>query len=311
MNLNDPPHKTVLLEEATSILLTDSDGIYLDGTIGFGGHSLKIINNLSSKGSLIGMDLDPYALEYTQKRLSEAHKSYSLYHGNFREYPNILKKMGINKLTGILLDLGFSSSQVDTSHRGFSYQADSPLDMRYNLNAGSSAYEYLNEANLEEINKTIYMYGEEVNSKRIARNIYSAAKKNEMKTTFDLKKAVEKVVNPRFLTKSLSRVFQAIRIHVNDELNSLKEALSHSEEWLKIGGRIAIISFHSLEDRIIKHFFLDNAKSCICPREYPICICETKPKYQVLSKKAIIPSEGELRRNPRSRSAKLRAAIRI
>ena len=311
MSLHNSPHRTVLLEETVSVLLTDSDGVYLDGTVGFGGHSLNLINNLSNKGSLIGMDLDPYALEYTQKQLSATQKSYSLHHGNFREYPNILKKLGINKLTGILFDLGFSSSQIDTSHRGFSYQADAPLDMRYNLNASPSAYEYLNEANLDEINKTIYAYGEEVNSKKIARNIFLAAKKNEMKTTFDLKKAVENVVNPRFLTKSLSRVFQAIRIHVNDELNSLKEALSHSKDWLKVGGRIAVISFHSIEDRIIKHFFLDNAKSCICPREYPICICEIKPKYQILSKKAIIPSENELENNPRSRSAKLRVAIRI
>jgi len=305
------PHIPVLLKETISRLLTDPNGIYLDGTVGYGGHALAILEKLTPNGKLIGIDLDPYALEYTQKLLSTTRSSYSLHHGNFREYPNLLKKMGVKKLTGILFDFGTSSSQINTEHRGFSFQSDSPLDMRFNPEMGISAFEYLNKSDVEEISTTISHYGEERYHRNISRSIYDAARQGKMNTTFELKIAVERSVNPRFLTKSLARVFQAIRIKINDELESIQQALTSSSKWVKSGGRIAIISFHSLEDRIVKRFFADSAKTCVCPREYPVCVCDTVPTLKVLTRKALLPGELEIQNNSRSRSAKLRVAERI
>ena len=305
------PHLPVLLEETLSQLVTDLDGIYLDGTVGYGGHANAILEKLTNNGKLIGIDLDPYALEYTQKRLSAAQASYSLHHGNFREYPSLLNNLGIKELTGILFDLGSSSSQINTGHRGFSFQSDAPLDMRFNPTMGISACEYLNTADIDEIGSTIYQYGEERYYRKIANKICEASKQGKMNTTFELKQAVESSVNPRFLTKSLARVFQAVRIKINDELDALQQALIESAEWLKSGGRIAIISFHSLEDRIVKRFFTDSALACICPREFPVCVCDTVPTLKVLTRKALLPEDLEIQKNSRSRSAKLRVAERV
>ena len=305
------PHLPVLLEETISRLYTDPDGIYLDGTVGFGGHAEALLSKLSKDGQLIGIDLDPYALEYTEKRLSAPRNSYSLLNGNYREYPFLLQTLGVDTLTGILFDLGTSSSQLNTGRRGFSFQEDAPLDMRLNPNADYSAYDFLNNSAESEISDVIREYGEERHSRKIARMIYKAVQSSSMKTTFDLKQAVSKCVHPRFLNKSLARVFQAIRIKINDELTSLKEALEYTTEWLKVGGRIAVISFHSLEDRIVKQFFKECAITCVCPREYPLCVCDTTPSLKILTRKAIIPGAEEIKNNPRSRSAKLRVAERI
>ena len=305
------PHLPVLLEEAVSQLVTDPEGIYLDGTIGYGGHAEEILKRLSPNGRLIGIDLDPYALEYTQKRLSATQISYSLHHGNFREYPNLLQKLGIEDLTGILFDLGSSSSQINTGHRGFSFQSDAPLDMRFNPETGINAYEYLNMSDADEIGSTLHLYGEERHYRKIARTICGAARKGKMNTTFELKQAVESVVNPRFLTKSLARVFQAVRIKINDEIDTIRETLINSERWLKSSGRIAVISFHSIEDRIVKHFFAKSSISCVCPREFPVCVCDTVPALKVLTRKPIFPGKSEIRNNSRSRSAKLRVAERV
>jgi 16S rRNA (cytosine1402-N4)-methyltransferase len=299
------------LKETISQLITDTDGIYLDGTVGYGGHASAILKKLTKNGKLLGIDLDPYALEYTQKCLLATQTSYSLHQGNFREYPNLLQELGIKKLTGILFDLGSSSSQINTVHRGFSFQYDAPLDMRFNPESGITAYEYLNTSDADEIGSTIYQYGEERYYRKIARNICKAAKQGNLNTTFDLKQTVENAVNPRFLTKSLARVFQAIRIKINDELSAVQEALIDSSKWLKSGGRIAVISFHSLEDRIVKRFFVNSSISCVCPREYPICKCDTVPTFKVLTKKAIFPEDSEIQNNSRSRSAKLRVAERV
>ena len=305
------PHLPVLLEETISRLYTDSNGIYLGGTVGFGGHAEALLAKLSKHGQLIGIDLDPYALEYTEKHLSAPQNSYSLHNGNFREYPILLQALGVGKLTGILFDLGSSSSQFNTGRRGFSFQEDAPLDMRFNPNAEQSAYDFLNNESEEKISTVIRDYGEERHHRKIAKLIFQAAQSCEMHTTFDLKQVVSKCAHPRYLTKSLSRVFQAIRIKVNDELNSLKDALTSSAQWLKSGGRIAVISFHSLEDRIVKQFFKDSAISCVCPKEYPVCICDTVPSLHILTRKAVVPGKPETDENPRSRSAKLRVAERI
>ena len=310
--MNKPlPHLPVLLEETISQLFTNPDGIYLDGTVGFGGHAEALLKKLSKHGQLIGIDLDPYALEYTEKRLSALQKSYSLHNGNFREYPLLLHSLGVSKLTGLLFDLGSSSSQLNTAHRGFSFQRNAPLDMRFNPDAGKTAWEFLNYSGEQEISDVIHKYGEERHHRKIARTIVKAINAGKMNTTFDLKHVVSKCVHPRFLNKSLARVFQAIRIKVNDELESLKNALLSSTTWLETGGRIAVISFHSIEDRIVKQFFRDSAKSCICPSEYPICTCNTVPSIRILTRKAMLPEKAEMEDNPRSRSAKLRVAERI
>ena len=305
------PHLPVLLEETISRLYTDPDGIYLDGTVGFGGHAEALLSKLSKDGQLIGIDLDPYALEYTEKRLSAPRNSYSLLNGNYREYPFLLQTLGVDTLTGILFDLGTSSSQLNTGRRGFSFQEDAPLDMRLNPNADYSAYDFLNNSAESEISDVIREYGEERHNRKIAQMIYKAVQSDAMKTTFDLKQAVSKCVHPRFLNKSLARVFQAIRIKINDELKSLKDDLENTTKWLKVGGRIAIISFHSLEDRIVKQFYKECAITCVCPREYPLCVCDTTPSLKILTRKAIIPGAEEIKNNPRSRSAKLRVAERI
>jgi len=304
-------HTPVLLKETLSLLLTNPSGIYLDGTIGYGGHSEKLLSQLSKEGHLIGLDLDPYALEHTKKRLSESQNSYSLHNINFREYPFLLQTLGIDKLTGILFDLGTSSSQINSEHRGFSFQKNGPLDMRLNPNADYNASTFLNNARESEISKVLQEYGEERNHKKIAEMIFKACKNNCMKTTFDLKSVVSKCVHPRFLTKSLARVFQSIRIKINGELDSLKTALKNSSDWLTLGGRIAVISFHSLEDRIVKQFFKESMLKCTCPKDYPVCKCSRTPSLKVIQRKAIIPSEKELKNNPRSRSAKLRVAEKV
>ena len=305
------PHLPVLLEETISRLYTNPDGIYLDGTVGFGGHAEALLNKLSKHGQLIGIDLDPYALEHTEKHLSAPQHSYSLHNGNFREYPLLLQSLGMHKLTGLLLDLGSSSSQLNTGHRGFSFQRDDPLDMRFNPDESQSAKEFLNNSCEQEISDVIHAYSEDHHHRNIARLIVQAAQAGRMQTTFDLKHVVSQCVNPRFLNKSLARVFQAIRIKINDELESLKDALASITEWLELGGRIAIISFHSIEDRIVKQFFKDCAVSCICPREYPVCTCNTIPTLRILTRKAVPPGKEEVENNSRSRSAKLRVAERI
>ena len=308
---NNAPHQPVLLKETISLLMTNPDGTYLDGTIGFGGHSEKILKKLSQTGFLIGLDLDPYALEYTNKRLSKIQQNYSLHNTSYREYPQLLQKLGVDKLTGILLDLGSSSSQINTGHRGFSFQNNAPLNMRFNPNSKPNAAEYLNESSLEEIECTIKTYGEEKNYKKIAKCIYEEIKKNKMHTTFDLKNAILKCTSHKHIAKTLARVFQAIRIKVNDELNILKDTLANSIKWINEGGRIVVISFHSLEDRIVKEFFSKESQSCTCPKEIPVCICNTSPSLKTLNRKIIKPTEEEIMANSRSRSAKLRVAEKV
>ena len=305
------PHQPVLLIETISMLMTDPNGTYLDGTIGFGGHSEEILKKISQTGFLIGLDLDPYALEYTNKRLSKIQQNYSLHNTSYGEYPQLLQRLGVCKLTGILLDLGSSSSQINTGHRGFSFQSDAPLNMRFNPNSKPSAAEYLNESSLEEIEYTIKTYGEERNYRKIAKSIYEEIQKNKMHTTFDLKNAILKCTSHKYVAKTLARVFQAIRIKVNDELNILKKTLKNSIKWVHTGGRIAVISFHSLEDRIVKEFFFKESQNCICAKDIPICICDTSPSLKLLKQKMIRPAEGEIMANSRSRSAKLRIAEKV
>jgi len=309
--VTDTPHISVLLEETVSHLITDPNGIYLDGTIGFAGHASEILKRLNTAGQLIGIDADPYALDFSDKRLEKLRKQYSLHNDNYQNFPKVLEKLGIREIDGILLDLGISSYQVDTEHRGFSFQSNAPLDMRFNPNVGVSARDLLHQMDETEISTMIRDNGEEKFNKKIASAIVTKIKSGELETTTDLKDAVASVIYDRFLTKSLSRVFQAIRIEVNQELESLKIALKFSLTYLKKGRRIAVITFHSLEDKIVKRFFKEQSKTCVCPREYPVCVCDTKPSLRIINRKVVVGSEDEIANNPRARSAKLRIAERI
>jgi len=302
-------HKSVLLNETIENLIMNKNGIYIDGTIGFAGHSKHILHNLDKNGKLIGIDLDSYALKYSKNNLSKFPKqSYSLYKGNFSEIPNILKNIGITKVDGIVVDLGISSYQIDSGHRGFSYMNDGNLDMRFNTKNGISARELLNSIDENELGDIIKKFGEEKKYKKIAKNIVKYSREDKMKTTFDLKEAIKDVTNPRYLNKTLSRVFQSIRIKVNNEIDNLNLFLSSSLKHIKKGGRLVIITFHSLEDSIVKHFFKKNEISCICPPAFPICNCNYKAKLKIINRKGILPSDEEIKNNSRARSAKLRIA---
>jgi 16S rRNA (cytosine1402-N4)-methyltransferase len=302
-------HEPVLLNETVDNLVMNKDGIYIDGTIGFAGHASKIISKLNNKGRLIGIDLDPYALKCSNDNLSKfPKKSYSLYKGNFSEFPDIINQTGIAKVDGLVVDLGISSYQIDSKHRGFSYRYNSDLDMRFDSNEGESAKEFLNSIDEFTLARVIKELGEEKQYKKIAINIVKYSKESKMNTTYDLKNAIEEVSGKKHINKTLSRVFQAIRMKVNNEIENLNGLLNSSLEYIKKGGRIAIITFHSIEDKIVKNFFKKNAIICICPHSFPLCICNHQAKLKIINKKSICPSSLEVKANPRSRSARLRIA---
>ena len=302
-------HEPVLLNETVDSVVMNKGGIYIDGTIGFAGHASKIISKLNNKGRLIGIDLDPYALKCSEDKLSKfPKKSYSLYNGNFSDFPNIIQKLGISKIDGLVIDLGISSYQIDSEHRGFAYKYNSPLDMRFNPNQGISAQEFLNSTDQLILSEIIKNLGEEKQYKKIAKNIVKYSKLLKMNTTYDLKNAIEEVLNKNFLNKTLSRVFQAIRMKVNNEIEHLNKFLNNSLKYVRKGGRIVIITFHSIEDKIVKNFFNKNAIQCICPSIFPVCICNNKAKLKLINKKGICPSSLEIKNNNRSRSARLRIA---
>ena len=307
----ESPHIPILVNVVLKYLITDLNGIYLDGTTGFGGHGNAIMQKLGPSGKYIGLDADPYALEYTKKRLSVHNAFCALFHVNYRSFPEVLASMEIPKVTGLFFDIGTSSYQIDSRDRGFSFRSNSALDMRFDSTKGQTARDFLNNTNFQELGFVIRKYGEEKNWKQITREIRKATKNGKMESTNHLKNAIESVTHSRFLTKTFARVFQSIRIHINGELDALKIALESSVKYLKPGGRIGIISFHSLEDRIVKHFFQNKAKKCVCSRDVPVCVCKTVPKLKVLTRKALVPSQAEIKQNPRSRSAKLRFAEKI
>ena len=302
-------HKSVLLNETVDNLVMNKDGIYIDGTIGFAGHAVNILSKLTEKGELIGIDLDSYALKCSKNNLSKfPKKSYSLYKGNFSEFPKIISKKGISKVDGIVVDLGISSYQIDSGHRGFSYMNNGKLDMRFDAQNGISAKDLLNNIDEKELGFIIKNFGEEKRYHKIAQNIVKYSKEGKMNTTFDLKEAIKEVTNPRYLNKTLSRVFQSIRIKVNDEIQNLNLFLENTLNYLKKGGRLAIITFHSIEDSLVKNFFKANSISCVCPPSFPICNCNHKAKIKIIHRKGINPSSIEILNNSRSRSAKLRIA---
>lgn len=309
-------HRPVLLKEVTEGLRIKNDGIYVDATLGGGGHFQTIIERLGSKGMIIGIDHDQDAIESVRKQLDgKAYKaSYELINENFEKLDIILKKNHIGKADGILLDIGVSSWQLDNPERGFSYMQDAPLDMRMNRRQNICAWDIVNGYPEETLKKIFFEYGEERWSARIADFIVKAREKSAIDTTFELVDIIKSAI-PQSARRSGShpakRVFQALRIKVNDELGALERTLEKAPDHLSSGGRLLVISFHSLEDRIVKRAFARLAEPCECPRRFPVCVCEKKPQIKLITKKPVIPSENETNENPRSRSAKLRIAEKI
>lgn len=306
-------HVSVLLNECIEGLNIKDNGIYVDGTLGGGGHSSEILKNLSDKGLLIGIDQDRDALKAASARLQN-YKNVKYVHNNFYNVDSILNELGIEKIDGMLMDLGVSSYQLDTGDRGFSYMQDAPLDMRMNRDNLLSAYEVVNNYDEEELYRIIRDYGEEKFAKRIARFIVEKREEKNIETTLELVEIIKEAIPAKARREGphpAKRTFQAIRIEVNSELSILNKAIEDGVNRLNKGGRMAIITFHSLEDRIVKLKFKELATACTCPKEFPICICGGKAKVKIISRKAIEPSKEEVDENPRSRSAKLRVIERI
>lgn len=300
-------HKPVLLETAIQFLITEPDGIYYDGTLGGGGYSELILSKLSREGRLISTDLDEAAINFCKKKFKDEDR-ITIVKSNFKNIKQILEEMNIKKINGAVLDLGISSYQIDNASEGFSYRFETDFDLRFDKTQGAPAYELINQMEKKEIAEILWHYGEEKFSHKIAREIENYIKRNPIKTTKEIVEIVSRVTPKHKLNDTLSRIFQAFRIYVNDELDNLKIFLNDSLDLIKSGGRIVIISYHSLEDRIVKEFFNLNSQHCTCPPEYPSCLCGKKLKLKKLNKKVLTPDKEELIMNPRSRSAKLRAA---
>lgn len=308
-------HISVLLNECIENLNIKSNGIYVDGTLGGAGHSSQIIKRLDENGLLIGIDQDINAITTAKERLEGLGK-FKLVHDNFSNIKNIAEELGLEEgsVDGFLLDLGVSSHQLDEAERGFSYMHDAPLDMRMDIRKNFSAYNVVNEYSEEELTRIITEYGEERWAKRIAKFIVEERKEKPIETTFELVSVIKKAVPKGARIDGphpAKRTFQAIRIEVNSELEILKGTITEMSKLLKKGGRICIITFHSLEDRIVKNVFRDLENPCTCPREFPVCVCGKKPLVKVITRKPIAPSEEELEINHRARSAKLRVCEKI
>lgn len=302
-------HISVLYDECIDGLAIKKDGVYVDGTIGGGGHSFGICERLSDKGVLIGIDQDTQALEAAEKRLEQFKNKRIFINDNYSNIKEIIRELGINGIDGALLDIGVSSFQLDEKDRGFSYMNDAPLDMRMNTNNSFSAFDVVNSYSESELSRIIHEYGEERWAKRIAKFIVDARKAAEIKTTGELVDIIKAAV-PKGARRDgphpAKRTFQAIRIEVNAELEHLRIAVEDFCDVLNPGGRLGIISFHSLEDRIVKEYFQSRLNPCTCPKEFPVCVCGKTSDMLKVTAKPILPKDGEIEENPRARSAKLR-----
>lgn len=303
-------HTPVLLNETLQYLITNKSGIYFDATLGFGGHSQGILDSLNNNASLISTDVDTDAFKFSKEKFNQE-KRIKIYNYNFSQIDVISKIESISSYDGIFADLGVSSFQLDNIESGFSYRNEAKLDLRMDKTKGLTAADIVNSFSEEELADIIYKYGEEKNSRKIARSICDARKIKKINTTTNLAKIIEDITSPNYRMKTLSRVFQAFRIYVNDELENLKKFLKKSVDLLNNGGRIVILSYHSLEDRIVKEDFKFETIDCICPKDFPVCKCDKEKRLNILTKKPVVPSEDEIKYNNRARSAKLRAAERI
>ena len=306
-------HRPVLLEECLEALAIRPDGVYVDGTLGRAGHSLEIARRLTT-GRLIGIDRDETAIAAAQERLRDYMDHVTLVHSNFDRIGAILEELNISGADGMLFDLGVSSPQLDDAQRGFSYMHDAPLDMRMDRTAALDAHQVVNRWPYEELRRILYEYGEERYAPAIAKGICRARETSPIETTLQLVDVIKSAMPPQALREKqhpAKRSFQAIRIAVNGELDALPPMLNAAAEHLNAGGRLAVISFHSLEDRIIKKTMQELATGCTCPPNFPVCVCGKTPKMKLISRKPITPGDGELTENPRARSAKLRVAEKL
>lgn len=306
-------HYSVMLLETVDLLNVRSGALYVDGTLGGGGHSLEILKRAENV-RLIGIDRDKEALSAAKERLLEFSDRITLVHSNFSNIRSVLEELGISKIDGMVLDLGVSSYQLDNGERGFSYMFDAPLDMRMNRDDEKTAYDVINGYSISKLSDIFFAYGEEKWSKRIAQFIEERRKAAPIKTTAELADIIRAAI-PKGAREGVAhpekRVFQAVRIEVNNELAILKNAISDIVESLDTGGRLAVITFHSLEDRIVKTTFAELSKGCICPADFPVCMCGRKPQIKIITKKPILPSAEELEINSRSKSAKLRVCEKL
>lgn len=305
------PHLPVMVEEVLTQLVTTSSGLYVDGTLGGGGHASALLARLASGGRVLGVDLDPGALDTARRTLAGAGDRISLRQGSFTQLPAFLEELGVTTCQGLLLDLGLSTLTLESSGRGFSFQLEEPLDMRFDPRQGQPLSQVLLRLSRSQLADIIYRYGEERRSRAVARAIRGAAEAGRMLTSGDLAATVRSVVKGPQATKTLARVFQALRIYINGELDNLQAVLESLPQILEAGRRVVIISYHSLEDRLVKHFFIRESKACLCPPQLPSCQCNHQATLKVVTRKPITPAAQERAFNPRSRSAKLRVAQRL
>ena len=302
-------HKSVLLEETVNGLNIKPDGIYVDGTLGGGGHAYEVCKQLSHKGRFIGIDQDEAAIEAASARLRDFGERVTIVRSNYCDMKLQLQKLGIDKVDGIVLDLGVSSYQLDTAERGFSYRVDAPLDMRMDRRQTMTAKDIVNDYSEMDLFRIIRDYGEDKFAKNIAKHIVMEREKGPIETTGQLIEIIKRAIPMKFQKTAghpAKRTFQAIRIELNRELEVLRDTLDDMIELLNTDGRICIITFHSLEDRIVKGIFKKNEDPCTCPSHFPVCVCGNVSKGKVVTRKPILPSDGELEENSRSKSAKLR-----
>lgn len=304
-------HEPVLCKEAVEYLVTKEDGIYVDGTTGGGGHSLAILSRLNARGRLFSLDMDDAAIKMAGAKLSSYGERSRLIKTNFKNFDSVLQAEELSSFDGLLLDLGVSSRQIDDARRGFSFSKEGQLDMRMDCKQKISAFEIVNTYSKEQLERIIREYGEERRHAAVSAIIIKERERRQIATTEQLVNVVSKALSPAHRIKSLARIFQALRIAVNHELQNLTTALCKSLDYLSDGGRIVVLSYHSLEDRITKRFFKEQASRCDCPPELPVCICNKQNRLEILTKRAITPGAVEISANPRSRSAKLRAAKHI
>lgn len=299
-------HKPVLYEEVIENIIVDEDGLYLDCTLGGAGHTEGILKNTSDKALVIGIDQDNDAIKFAEKRLENYKGRIKIFKDNFKNLDMVLYMAGYDKVNGILMDIGVSSKQLDNPERGFSYKYEAKLDMRMNKELEISAYEVVNDFSEKEIADILYKYGEEPRSRKIAKKIIEQRKEKKIETTLELADLVIRAIGKSMKKHPAKRTFQAIRMYVNQELEVLEEALEKAIEHLEDKGRLLVITFHSLEDRIVKNKFRDFEKPCKCPSDIPICVCGKKSLGKIITKKPIVANELELEYNSRAHSAKLR-----
>ena len=308
--MTKPTHTPVLLSATLDLLNLEANKHVIDATLGLGGHSLEILKRIGSKGKLMAFDQDERNLKEAKKRLKKFEKQVIFIHSNFEHLAEFASKHAFQP-DAILLDLGLSSPHIDDPERGFSFQKEGPLDMRFDKRQKLTAEKVVNGYSEKDLADIIFHYGEERRSRPIARAIVKARKESPIKTTTDLAKLIGKTIRARGKIHPATQTFQALRIYVNRELEVLESVLEQALRLLKKGGRLVVISYHSLEDRMVKNFFRDQTRNCICPKELPVCQCNFQKKLYILTRKPIIPDGIEVSRNPRSRSAKLRAAERL